>query len=29
MHYLRLPRDPADTYKPSIVFIASLAGYIA
>ncbi|KAH8702889.1 hypothetical protein GQ44DRAFT_743827 [Phaeosphaeriaceae sp. PMI808] len=28
MHYFRLPRDPADTYKPSIVLISSLAGYI-
>jgi 5'-hydroxyaverantin dehydrogenase len=28
MHYFRLPRDTADTYKPSIVLIASLAGYV-
>jgi 5'-hydroxyaverantin dehydrogenase len=28
MHYFRLPRDPADTYKPSILLIASLAGYV-
>lgn len=28
MHYFRLPRDPTDTYKPSILLIASLAGYV-
>jgi 5'-hydroxyaverantin dehydrogenase len=28
MHYFRLPRDSADTYKPSILLIASLAGYV-
>lgn len=28
MHYFRLPRDAADTYKPSIVLISSLAGYV-
>jgi 5'-hydroxyaverantin dehydrogenase len=28
MHYFRLPRDPADVYKPSILLIASLAGYV-
>ncbi|KAF1917473.1 hypothetical protein BDU57DRAFT_167467 [Ampelomyces quisqualis] len=28
MHYFRLPRDAADTYKPSIVLVASLAGYV-
>jgi 5'-hydroxyaverantin dehydrogenase len=27
MHYFRLPREPADSYKPSILFMASLAGY--
>lgn len=28
MHYFRLPREAADNYKPSIVLIASLAGYV-
>jgi 5'-hydroxyaverantin dehydrogenase len=28
MHYFRLGRDAADTYKPSIVLISSLAGYV-
>ncbi|KAF2030736.1 NAD(P)-binding protein [Setomelanomma holmii] len=28
MHYFRLPRDSADTYKPSIILLASLAGYV-
>ncbi|KAH4180085.1 hypothetical protein HBI95_158730 [Parastagonospora nodorum] len=28
MHYFRLPRDASDTYKPSIVLISSLAGYV-
>ncbi|KAH7408762.1 hypothetical protein DE146DRAFT_388087 [Phaeosphaeria sp. MPI-PUGE-AT-0046c] len=28
MHYFRLPRGDDDAYKPSIVLIASLAGYI-
>jgi len=28
MHYFRLPRDAADVYKPSIILIGSLAGYI-
>ncbi|KAF1847651.1 NAD(P)-binding protein [Cucurbitaria berberidis CBS 394.84] len=28
MHYFRLRRDGADTFKPNIVFVASLAGYV-
>lgn len=28
MHYFRLPRPASDTFKPSIVLIASLAGYV-
>ena len=28
MHYFRLPRDTADSYKRSIILIASLAGYV-
>jgi 5'-hydroxyaverantin dehydrogenase len=28
MHYFRLPRDDVETYKPSILLIASLAGYV-
>lgn len=28
MHYFRLPRDPADNFKPSIVLVSSLAGYV-
>lgn len=28
MHYFRLPREQADSFKPSIVLIASLAGYV-
>ncbi|OAL48138.1 NAD(P)-binding protein [Pyrenochaeta sp. DS3sAY3a] len=27
-HYFRLPRNTDDTFKPSIVLIASLAGYV-
>jgi 5'-hydroxyaverantin dehydrogenase len=28
IHYFRLPRDHVETYKPSILLIASLAGYV-
>jgi 5'-hydroxyaverantin dehydrogenase len=28
IHYFRLPRIAADTYKPSILLMASLAGYV-
>jgi 5'-hydroxyaverantin dehydrogenase len=28
IHYFRLPRDVSDTFKPAIVLIASLAGYL-
>jgi 5'-hydroxyaverantin dehydrogenase len=28
MHYFRLPRNTAIDYRPSIIFVASLAGYV-
>lgn len=28
IHYFRLPREASDTFKPAIVLIASLAGYV-
>ncbi|KAH7340043.1 hypothetical protein BKA66DRAFT_45611 [Pyrenochaeta sp. MPI-SDFR-AT-0127] len=28
MHYFRLPRNTSETFKPSIVLVASLAGYV-
>ncbi|KAI8941965.1 hypothetical protein NX059_000075 [Plenodomus lindquistii] len=28
MHYFRLPRDTRDIFKPAIILIASIAGYV-